>query len=157
MAVIAAHSSALTSPGSCLRAGLVAVPPAGRELANERPMTLKGAGMYAIFSVLNVRPEHVRAFREATIREARGTVRDEPGVFQFHILTDAATPTRFYYFEIYRDEAAAKAHWETENFKTYSAAVAGMLDGEVQRISTMRPVFPSDHGLEQQKAGLLDW
>jgi quinol monooxygenase YgiN len=113
--------------------------------------------MYAIFGVMNVKPEHVRAFREATIREARGTVKDEPGVFQFHILTDADTPNRFYYFEIFRDEAAAEAHWETENFKTWWATVEGMLDGEVQRISTMRPVFPSDHGLEKQKAGLLDW
>jgi quinol monooxygenase YgiN len=74
----------------------------------------KGDGMYAIFGSMNVKPEHVRAFREATIREARGTVSDEPGVFQFHILTDTDTPNRFYYFEIFRDEAAAEAHWETE-------------------------------------------
>jgi len=26
--------------------------------------------------------------------------------------------SRFYYFEIFRDEAAAEAHWETENFTT---------------------------------------
>ena len=113
--------------------------------------------MYAIFGVITVKPEHVCAFREATIREARGTVRDEPGVLQFHILTDADTPTRFYYFEIFRDEAAAQAHWETENFTTWWTTVEDMLDGEVQRISTMRPVFPSDQGLEQQKAGLVDW
>jgi quinol monooxygenase YgiN len=104
--------------------------------------------MYAIFGVINVKPEHVRAFREATIREARDTVSDESGVFQFHILTDADTPNRFYYFEIFRDEAAAEAHWETENFKTWLATVEGLLDGEVQRISTMRTVFPSDQGLE---------
>jgi (4S)-4-hydroxy-5-phosphonooxypentane-2,3-dione isomerase len=113
--------------------------------------------MYAIFGVINVKPEHVRAFREATIHEARGTVRDEPGVFQFHILTDADTPNRFYYFEIFRDEEAAEAHGETENFKTWRATVEGVLDGKTQRISNMRTVFPSDQGLEKQKAGLLDW
>lgn len=59
--------------------------------------------MYAIFGAINVKPVHVRAFREATIREARATVRDESGVFQFHILTDADTPNRFYYFENFRD------------------------------------------------------
>ena len=112
--------------------------------------------MYAIFGVINVRSEHVRTFTEATINEARGTVSDEPGVFQFHILADAGTPNRFYYFEIFRDEAAAEPHWETENFKAWWAAVEGMLDGE-QRISTMRTVFPSDQGLEEQKAGLLAW
>ena len=113
--------------------------------------------MYAIFGVINVKPEHVRAFREATIHEARGTVRDEPGVFQFHILTDADTPNRFYYFENFRDEEVAEAHGETENFKTWRATVEGVLDGKTQRISNMRTVFPSDQGLEKQKAGLLDW
>jgi (4S)-4-hydroxy-5-phosphonooxypentane-2,3-dione isomerase len=113
--------------------------------------------MYAIFGVINVKPEHVRAFREATIHEARGTVRDEPGVFQFHILTDADTPNRFYYFEIFRDEEAAEAHGETENFKNWRATVEGMLDGETQRISNMQTLFPSDQGLEKQKVGLVDW
>jgi (4S)-4-hydroxy-5-phosphonooxypentane-2,3-dione isomerase len=112
--------------------------------------------MYAIFGVINVKPEHVRAFREATIHEARGTVRDEPGVFQFHILTDADTPHRFYYFEIFRDEDAAEAHWATENFQTWWAMVEDMLDGGTQRISTMRTMFPSEQGLEKQKAGLVD-
>jgi quinol monooxygenase YgiN len=113
--------------------------------------------MYAIFGAITVKPEHLGAFTEATIQEARGTVRDEPGVYQFHILTDAGTPNRFYYFEIFRDEAAAEAHWQTENFKTWWAAVEGMLDGDTQRISTMQTVFPSDRGLEQQKTGLLHW
>ena len=113
--------------------------------------------MYAIFGAINVKPEHVRAFREATIREARTTVKDEPGVFQFHILTDADTPNCFFYFEIFQDEAAAEVHWETANFKTWWATVEGMLDGETQRISTMRTKFPSDQGLEKQKVGLLDW
>lgn len=113
--------------------------------------------MYAIFGAANVKPEHVRAFTEATIRVARSTVGDEPGVFQLHILADADTPSRFYFFEIFRDEAAREAHWETEHFKTWWTTIEGMLDGEVQLISTMRPVFPSEQGLEKQKAGLLDW
>ena len=120
-------------------------------------MTSKGDSMYAIFGSMDVKPEHVEAFRDATVHEARGTVRDEPGVFQFHILTDTDNPNRFYYFEIFRDEAAADAHWETEIFKSWWATVEGMLDGGTQRISNMRTMFPSDHGLEKQKAGLLDW
>jgi quinol monooxygenase YgiN len=133
------------------------VPSALREFVNVRPTTPKGEDIYATFGVMDVKPEHVRAFTEATIREARGTVRDEPGVVQFHILTDEDIPTRFYFFEIFRHEAAAEAHWETENFMTWLATVEEMLDGEIRRTSTMRPMFPSDHGLEKQKSGLLDW
>ena len=113
--------------------------------------------MFAIFGAINVKPEFMNEFREATIREARGTVGAEPGVFKFHILEDASTPNRCYDFEIFRDGAAAEAHWETENFKTWWATVAGMVIGEPERISTMRTVFPSDQGLEKQKPGLLDW
>ena len=113
--------------------------------------------MYAIFGVIDVKSEHVDAFTEATIREARGTVPDEPGVYQFHILSDIDSPHRFYYFVIFRDEAAADAHWETENYKSWRATVEGMLDGGTQRISNMRTMFPSDQGLEKQKAGLLNW
>jgi quinol monooxygenase YgiN len=72
--------------------------------------------VYAIFGAINVKREHVVGFREATIHEARGTVRDEPGVFQFHILTDADTPNRFYYFEIFRDEAAGAARHSCSPF-----------------------------------------
>ena len=113
--------------------------------------------MYAIFGVIEVKAEHERAFREATIREAQNTVRDEPGVFQFHILTDADRPSRYYFFEIFRNEVAAEEHWETENFRSWWVTVEGMLEGEVQRISTMQSVFPSDPGLEKQKSGLLAW
>lgn len=113
--------------------------------------------MYAIFGVINVKLEHVPAFREATIREARSTVTDESGVIQFHILIDAEIANRFFYFEVFRDEAAAQLHWETENFKAWWATVEEMLEGPTQRISTMRPVFPSDSGLEKQQAGLLHW
>lgn len=113
--------------------------------------------MYAIFGVINVKPDRVHAFTEATIREAQGAVSDEPGLFQFHILADIDTPNRFYCFEIFADEVAAAAHWETENFKIWWATIEDMLDGDTERISTMRPVFPSDQGLAKQKSGLLDW
>lgn len=45
--------------------------------------------MFAIFAVITVNPEHVGAFQEAPVQQAGGTVRNVPGVFQFHILTDA--------------------------------------------------------------------
>ena len=51
--------------------------------------------MYAIFGVINVRPEDIPAFREATIHEAQDTVDNEPGFFQFHILIGAGGLSRF--------------------------------------------------------------
>lgn len=113
--------------------------------------------MYAIFGVMNVKLGQVRAFEEATVRVAQCTVRDEPGVIQYHILADADIANRFYFFEIFRDLSAAEAHWETAHFKTWWTTTEDMLEGEPVRTSTMRPLFPSEKGLEKQAEGLLDW
>jgi autoinducer 2-degrading protein len=112
--------------------------------------------MYSIFVTINVRPEHVDAFTKATLVEAQGTVRGEPGCFQFHMLKDPNKPSRFYFFEIFRDEAAYHAHRETENFKTWRHTVNHMMEGSPERIA-METVFPSEEGLHCQKPGLLNW
>jgi quinol monooxygenase YgiN len=113
--------------------------------------------MSAVLGEINVKPEHVSDLTETTNHDPQGTVSDEPGVLQFHILTDVDIPNRFHYIDIFRDVAAADTQCETENFKTWRATVNDILIGEIQRISTMRPIFPSDQALEQQDAGLVDW
>ena len=62
--------------------------------------------MFAIFVTINIKPEHVDAFIEASVGDAEGSTRDEPGCFRFDMLQDPETPTRFYLYEVYRDEAA---------------------------------------------------
>ncbi len=113
--------------------------------------------MFSIFVVINVRPEHRDSFIKASIAEAQGSVRGEPGLFQFQMLVDESNPNRFYFFEIFKDKDAADTHWDTEVFKTWWNAVEGMFDGEAERICTMRTIFPSVSGLEKQKPGLMNW
>lgn len=113
--------------------------------------------MFSIFVAINVKPEHREAFVEASIAEARGSIQGEPGLFQFQILADESDQNRFYFYEIFRDENAAKQHWETNVFKTWWNTVEGMIDGEIETISKMRTIFPSVSGLEQQKPALLSW
>jgi len=113
--------------------------------------------MYSIFVTINVKPEYREAFVEASRLEAQGTVSGEAGVFQFHMLVDEANPNRFYYFEIFRDEQALEAHWETDVFHAWWDTVEEMFDGEPERVSTMRTVFPSVGGLEKQKSCLANW
>ncbi len=112
--------------------------------------------MFAIFVTIEVKPEHIKEFTEATVVEARGTVGGEADVFQFHMLTDENRPNVFYFFEIFRDAAAWEAHRETENFRIWRARVEHMFAKNAERIN-MRTVFPSEGGLEKQKAALIDW
>lgn len=99
--------------------------------------------MYAGFFAINVKPEHREAFIEASIAEGKGAIREEPGIFQFQIMVDESNPNRFYFFELFRDEAAAEEHWETEVFKTWWITVEPMFNGEVETLGSMRTIFGS--------------
>ena len=112
--------------------------------------------MYAIFVTINVKPEHVEAFTQASFGDSQGSVRDEPGCFRFDINQDPEIPTRLYLYEVYRDEAAFQAHLEAPHFKKWLSTVETMFDGDRERV-VMKTVFPSDEGWEAQKPGLLNW
>ena len=113
--------------------------------------------MYSIMVAISVKPEHREAFIEASTAEAKGVIDSEPGVFQFHMLVDESNPNRFFFFEIFRNQEAAKYHWETEVFKVWWDTVEEMFDGDTEQMSTMHTIFPSVTGLEKQKPGLAYW
>lgn len=112
--------------------------------------------MYAVFVTINVKPEHLDPFTDASFGDAQGSVRDEPGCFRFDILRDESVATRFYLYEVYRDVEAFEAHMETPHFKHWWETVERMFDGELSSVK-MHTVFPSDAGWENQKPGLLAW
>ena len=112
--------------------------------------------MFSIFVTINIKPEHLEAFTQASFGDAQGSVRDEPGCFRFDINQDAEIPTRFYLYEVYSDEDAFNAHLETPHFKEWFSIAKPMLDGELEKV-IMKTVFPSDEGWQQQKPALLNW
>ena len=112
--------------------------------------------MFSIFVTINVKEEHLDEFTQASFGDAQGSVRDEPGCFRFDINEDADVPTRFYLYEVYRDEEAFQAHLEAPHFKKWISIVKPMFDGEIRKVS-MKTVFPSDNGWEAQKPDLVKW
>ncbi len=113
--------------------------------------------MFAIFVTINVKEEHLEEFTQASFGDAQGACRDEPGCFRFDINQDAEVPTRFYLYEVYRDEGEAfQAHLEAPHFKEWISIVKPMFDGDLQKV-TMKTVFPSEDGWEAQKSALVNW
>ena len=112
--------------------------------------------MFSIFVTINVKEEHLDEFTQASFGDAQGSVRDEPGCFRFDINQDADVPTRFYLYEVYRDEEAFQAHLEAPHFKKWISIVKPMFDSEIRKVS-MKTVFPSDNGWEAQKPDLVKW
>lgn len=112
--------------------------------------------MISIFVTLQIRPGFRGQFAEASLGDARGSVRDEPGCFRFDILADDSDPNRFHLYEVYEDQDALEAHRNAPHYKKWRDTVHDWFDGEPKRI-LMTTVFPSDEGWRKQKPNLVSW
>ncbi len=75
---------------------------------------------------VHVKPDSVEAFRQATLDNARNSVK-EPGVIRFDVCQQQDDPTRFVLVEVYRSVEAATAHKETAHYAKWRDTVAGMM------------------------------
>ena len=113
--------------------------------------------MHAIFVTINIKPGFREQFKEASLGDSQGSVRDEPGCMRFDILEDKTNPNRFYLYEVYEDEEAhMTAHRNAPHYKKWRETVQDWFDGDTQAVP-MNTVFPSDDGWHAQKPGLLNW
>ena len=75
--------------------------------------------MVVLHVTIRIKPEHVSEFMEVARYDAEHSEKDEPGCLRFDVIRDRDDPTRFYFYEVYRDEAALEAHRQTPHFKRY--------------------------------------
>jgi autoinducer 2-degrading protein len=75
---------------------------------------------------IQVKPEFVAAFREATMENGRNSVQ-EPGIARFDLFQQTDDPARFLLIEIYRDAEAQPRHRETAHYATWRDTVAQMM------------------------------
>jgi autoinducer 2-degrading protein len=97
--------------------------------------------MIAIWVRVKVKPEARQRFLQAIEVDAVGSERDEPGCLRFNVLQDAQDPNVYYFYEVYRDEAALEAHRAAPHYAVWRAA-ADTLDGPAQA-TRVNPVFPT--------------
>lgn len=100
--------------------------------------------MFIVHVHVHVLPEHIEAFREASIENARSSVK-EPGVARFDVIQDSADPSRFVLVEVYRNPDAPAKHRETVHYQVWRDRVAGMM-AEPRARAEYSNVFPDDNG-----------
>ncbi len=83
-------------------------------------------GLLILHVHVHVKPEHADAFREATLANARESVK-EPGIARFDVAQDTEDPTRFVLVEVYRTPEAPAAHKETAHYLKWRDTVAPMM------------------------------
>ncbi len=91
---------------------------------------------------IHVSSESVRAFRDATIENARNSIQ-EAGIARFEVVQQTDDPTRFVLVEAYHDEAATKAHKETLHYAKWRDTVAPMM-AETRTSVKFTNLFPDN-------------
>jgi quinol monooxygenase YgiN len=100
--------------------------------------------MFIVHVAVQVKPENVEDFREATLANARNSVQ-EPGVARFDVLQQSDDPNRFLLVEVYRTPEDAVRHKETTHYQIWRDTVAEMMAQPRQSVKFAN-VFPSDEG-----------
>ena len=93
---------------------------------------------------VKIKPECVEAFKEASVANARESVK-EPGIARFDLIQHQDDPSRFILVEVYRTAEAPAAHKETRHYQVWRDTVAPMM-AEPRSSVKFTPVFPDEKG-----------
>ena len=89
--------------------------------------------MVVLHVTVRVTPEHVGKFLDAARSNAEHSAKDEPGCLRFDVIQDRDDPHCFYFYEVYRDDAAFAAHRESAHFKSYFEKATPWLAAPAER------------------------
>ena len=98
--------------------------------------------MFIVHVHVQVKPDSIEAFREATLANARNSVL-EPGIARFDVLQLQEDPTRFVLVEVYRTPEDPARHKETDHYLTWRDAVADLI-AEPRSSVKYVDIFPAE-------------
>jgi (4S)-4-hydroxy-5-phosphonooxypentane-2,3-dione isomerase len=99
--------------------------------------------MLVVHVQVHVKPECVEAFKQATLANARESVK-ETGIARFDVMQQQDDPTRFVLVEAYRTSDAPAAHKATAHYAIWRDAVATMM-AEPRDGVKFTNLFPEDN------------
>src|SRR5258708_31399487 len=79
--------------------------------------------MRAIVAYLTAKPGTEATFQQEMTAQAKRCLANEPGCLQFDVAQDPKNTTRFVMLEVYKDDAAIKAHQDSQHFKDFRSVV----------------------------------
>jgi len=100
--------------------------------------------MYIVHVHVQVKPDFVNEFQEATIENAKNSIQ-EPGVARFDVIQRIDDATRFILIEVYRTKDDPARHKETVHYARWRDTVAEMM-AEPRHAVKFDNVFPSNEG-----------
>jgi autoinducer 2-degrading protein len=98
--------------------------------------------MHIVHVFCHVKSEHVEAFKQACIENARSSVQ-ELGIARFDVIQQQDDLTRFVLVEVYRTADDPARHKETAHYAKWRDTVADML-AESRSSMKYANIFPDD-------------
>jgi len=98
--------------------------------------------MLVVHVHVRLKPACIQAFKEATIENARHSVK-EPGIARFDVIQQVDDPARFILVEVYRTAEAPAQHKDTTHYQAWRDQVAAMMADPRTSIKYSN-VFPPD-------------
>lgn len=102
--------------------------------------------MLIVHVFIEVKPDHLEAFRAATLDNARHSVL-EPGIVRFDVLEQQDEPGRFVLVEIYRTPDDPARHKETAHYARWRDTVEPMMAAP-RRSVKYQALFPEESAWE---------
>jgi quinol monooxygenase YgiN len=87
--------------------------------------------MFVVTVTYRIHSDCVEDFREAIEAHAAGCRAEEEACVLFDVCTDAAHPTCFFLYEVYRTEDGFRAHLETARYKAFIQKIGTWIDDKV--------------------------
>ncbi len=99
--------------------------------------------MYVVCVTVQVKPENVTEFIEATKQNARQSRLTEAGNVRFDILQAESHPSQFFLYEVYRAKDDFARHQQTPHYLTWKEAVAPYMAAPRQGVRHVS-LFPEE-------------
>jgi autoinducer 2-degrading protein len=102
--------------------------------------------MLIVHVYCHVKPEHVEAFKAASLENARESLK-EPGIARFDLVQETDDSTRFALLEVYRTDEDPAKHKETAHYSKWRDTVEDLLAEPRTRTKYVN-LAPPDPGWE---------
>src|SRR5215471_12509230 len=93
--------------------------------------------MRAILAYLTSKPGKEAEFRDKMTAQAKRCLANEPGCLQFDVVQDPKDKTRFVMLEVYKDDAAIKAHQDSVHFKDFRPVISELVGERIVEVFTI--------------------
>ena len=93
--------------------------------------------MRVLIAYLTAKPGMEAKFKAAMTMQAERCLANEPGCLQFDVAQDPKRPERFVLVEVYKDDAAIKAHQDSLHFKDFRPVLSELVAERTVEVFTM--------------------